>query len=396
MSLGRMSLGNTAGRNRLVVGLALFLLVSGGLGLLLAGSGEAQGSALSRGPNGWLAARRYLEARGVHVTLLGEPLDRFAEQGGGGVLVSTFPWQNGGMLAEAAEALEDHLRRGGDLVLAYSGEMGNPGEAVSTERLGLPLEEVRKVTLDPLRWRRFTGREWSLRPAAAAGGAAPVRVWAPRWLPEMPKGATALFRTPGGHAAIAVLRRHRGRIFLLPADAFANARLGDPGHPGNADLLETLRRRLGDRWTFDEYHHGLTTSGSPAAGVALGRTLDLILLHLGALYLVALWTLSRRFGSPWSEPPVVTGSAGSFLLGLGALHHRLGHHAEAARRLLERVRELDRDADIPAELERRAAGAGPRELVALAREVAGRRGGRAQKPSQNISIERPTERETAA
>ena len=393
--MGGNTLESAAGRNRLVAGLALFLLVSGGLGLLLAGKGEAQGSALSRGPNGWLAARRYLEARGVHVTLLGEPLDHLsagaaeAPGAGGGVLVSTFPWQNGGALAEAAEGLEDHLRRGGDLVLAYSGELGNPGEIVSLERLGLPLAEVRKATLDPIRWRRFAGREWSLQPVAVPG-AAPVRVWAPRWAPEAPKGAKALFRTPGGHAAIAVLRRHRGRVFLLPADVFANARLADPGHPGNADLLESLRRRLGDRWTFDEYHHGLI-SGSPAAGaIALGRTLDLILLHLGALYLVALWTLSRRFGPPWSEPYAVTGSAGSFLLGLGALHHRLGHHAEAARRLLERVRELDRDADIPAELERRAAGAGPRELVALAREVALRRGGRAQKPSQETLIERET------
>ena len=70
---------------------------------------------------------------------------------------------------------------------------------------------------------------------------------------------------------------------------------------------------------------------------------------------------------------MVTGSTGSFLLGLGALHHRLGHHAEAARRLLERARELDPGADLPADLDRRAATAGPRELVELAREVAGRR-----------------------
>ena len=390
------------GRNRFFAGLALLLLASGGLGLLLTGRGEARGSALSRGPNGWLAARRYLEARGVRVTLLGEPLDRFAEGAtgsGAGVLVSTFPWQNGGALAEAAEALDDHLRRGGDLVLAYSGDLGNPGEIVVTERLGLPLAEVRKATLSPLRWRRFAHLEWSLRPAADGSGAAPVRVWAPRWAPEVPRAAAALFRSPRGRAAIAVLRRHRGRIFLLPADALANARLADPGTAGNAALLETLRRRLGDRWTFDEYHHGLTTSRSAATAGAFGRTLDLILLHLGALYLVALWTLSRRFGPPWSEPSAVTGSAGAFLLGLGALHHRLGHHAEAARRLLERVRELDRDAreaDFPAELDRRAAAAGPRELVALAREVARRRAGHPLKAPRKTPQEMPIERETAA
>jgi hypothetical protein len=371
---------NGARRNRLFVGLALLLLLSVGLGLLFGERGEARGSALSRGANGWLAARKYLRARGARVALLDGPLDRLA---GPGVLVSTFPWQQGASV-EAAEALENHLRRGGDLVLAYSGVQGNPGETVVMERLGLPLEEVRKVTLNPVRWRAAAREEWSLRPDGEARGAAPVRVWAPRWAPEIPRRAETLFRSPRGKPVIVLLRRSRGRILLMPADALANARLAEPG---NAGLLETLRRRLGDRWTFDEYHHGLTG----AAGVetaAFGRALDLILLHLAALYLVALWTLSRRFGPAWSEPPTVTGSAGGFLLGLGALHHRLGHHAQAALRLLERVRELDRDLDLPTELDRRAAAAGPRELVALAREVARRRTRRP--PEKPADIERET------
>jgi hypothetical protein len=366
---------NALGRNRLLVALALFLLLGTGVVALFGGRSEARGSSLGHGPNGWLAARRYLAARGTRIAILREAPDRFA---GGGVLVSTFPWQEGASVG-AADALEDHLRRGGDLVLAYSGEWGNPGELVTMEGLGLPLSEVRKATLNPLRWRRFSRQEWDLRPAGER--AAPVRVWAPRWEPEMPKEARVLFRSPRGGPAIAVLRRYHGRIFLLPADAFANARLGNAG---NADLLETLRRRLGDRWIFDEYHHGLAAAGQGAETAALGRTLDLILLHLAGLYLVALWTLSRRFGPAWSEPPAVTGSTGSFLLGLGAFHHRLGHHAEAASRLLERVRELDRDADLPADLDRRAASAGPRELVALAREVALRRA------PQDENVERKT------
>jgi hypothetical protein len=364
-------------RNRLFLGFALLLLLCMGLALLLQERGEAKGSSLSKGANGWLAARKYLEARGARVALLDAPLDSSA---GEGVLVTTFPWQQGASM-EAAEALENHLRRGGDLVLGYSGIEGNPGETVVMERLGMPLEEVRRVTLNPMRWRAAARREWSLRPDGEARGAAPVRVWAPRSAPEIPKLAEALFRSPRGRPAVVLLRRYKGRILLLPADALANARLGEPG---NAGLLETLRVRLGDRWTFDEYHHGLTG----AIGVetaTFGRALDLILLHLAALYLVALWTLSRRFGPAWSEPPTVTGSAGAFLLGLGALHHRLGHHAQAALRLLERVRELDRDLDLPADLDRRAAAAGPRELVALAREVARRR---SRKPTQPTDIER--------
>ena len=356
-------------RNRLIIGVALFLLASIGLTVFLSRPGEARGSALARGPGGWLAARKYLEARGVRVKVLDGPLDSFQE---GGVLVVSFPWQSG-ISIEASDHLEKHLRRGGDLVLAYSGEANNPGELVALEGLGLPLQEVREVVLNPLRWRRFAREEWELQPAKGMAGIGPVRVWAPRWAPEIPKQAQVLLRSPKG-PAIAMLPRYRGRIWILPADAFANARLANPG---NADLLETLRQRLGDRWAFDEYHHGL--AGRRAVESAkLGRTLDLILIHLAVLYVVALLTLSRRFGPAWSEPPVVTGSAGSFLLGLGALHNRLGHHAEAARRLLERTRELDRNLVLPEDFDRRAANIaknmGPRELVELAREVARRRG----------------------
>lgn len=354
----------TATRNRLLLGGALLLLLILGGVLLAGGGGEARGSALSRGPGGWLAARRYLEARGARVTLLAQPLDRFA---GTGVLVSAFPWQQG-LSAEAAEQLEGHLRRGGALVLAYSGSTGNAAELVAMEGLGLPLEEKRRPVLNPFRWRRFARQEWDLRPAAGVK-AEPVRVWAPRWAPEIPKDAKPLFISPAGAPAVVVLERFRGSrgpIWLLPADALANARLGNPG---NAALLETLLRRLGKRWTFDEYHHGLIAART-VESAAFGRTFDLILLHLAVLYLAALLTLSRRFGPAWSEPPVMAGSAGSFLLGLGALHHRLKHHGEAARRLLERTRELDRNLVLPAELEQDAGSAGPRELVGLAREVA--------------------------
>lgn len=367
-------------RNRAFLGFALLLLLCVGLGFLFHERGEARGSSLSKGANGWLAARKYLEARGTRVTLLDAPLEAPT---GEGVLAVTFPWQQGASV-EAAEALENHLRRGGDLVLGYSGLRGNPGETVAMERLGLPLVEVRRVTLNPVRWRAAAREEWNLRPEGEAPGASPVRVWAPRWAPEIPKKAEALFSSPQGKPTIVLLHRYKGRIVLLPADALANARLGEAG---NAGLLETLRVRLGDRWTFDEYHHGLTGARSVETA-SFGRALDLILLHLGGLYLVALWTLSRRFGPAWSEPPTMTGSAGIFLLGLGALHHRLGHHAQAALRLLERVRELDRDLELPEELDRRAAAAGPRELVALAREVARRRIRR--QPETQTDIERET------
>src|SRR6185295_4324263 len=130
------------------------------------------------------------------------PLDRFA---GTGVLVSAFPWQQG-LSAEAAEQLEAHLRRGGALVLAYSGSIGNAAELVAMEGLGLSLEEKRRPVLNPLRWRGFAREEWDLRPAAGVK-AEPVRVWAPRWAPEIPKGSKALFASPAGAPAIVVVER---------------------------------------------------------------------------------------------------------------------------------------------------------------------------------------------
>jgi hypothetical protein len=350
-------------------GVALAILVA--IAVLAAGRSEARGSVLSRGPGGWLAARRYLEARGVRARLLDQPLDQLQ---GGGVLVTAFPWQQG-FLGNAGEQLEAHLRRGGTLVLAYSGDVPNAVERMVLLELGLSLHEVRKATLNPLHWRRFTREEWELRVASGVTGLGePVRIWAPRWAPLVPKRVQALYQGPGGELSVVVLAKHRGTIWLVPADAFANARL-DSG--GNADLLETLRQRLGDEWTFDEYHHGLT--GRPTLETAaLGRTLDLILLHLAALYLAAVLALARPFGPAWSPPPVVAGSTGAFLLGLGAIHHRLGHHREAAKKLLARVRELDRlDGDVAllAGLDIQAADAGARGLVALAREVARRRRG---------------------
>lgn len=371
-----MRLAPQMGRRRLAIAgtvVALAALVA--FAVLSSGRSEARGSVLSRGPGGWLAARRYLEARGVRVRLLGGPPDSFQ---GRGVLVTAFPWQQD-LADDSGEQLAQHVRRGGNLVLAYSGDPENPAEAVVLKSLGLTLGEVRKLTLNPLRWRRFNREEWSLRPAVGlTGSGEPVRVWAPRWAPgwtgDVKRHVRTLYEGPGGQPLVAALSRQRGTIWFVPADAFANARLGQAGGAGNADLLETLRRRLGDDWTFDEYHHGFT--GRPLLETAaLGRTLDLILLHLTVLYLAAVLTLARPFGPAWSEPPVVAGSAGAFLLGLGAIHHRLGHHREAAKKLLERVHELDRDFVVSAGLDRQAETAGARGFVALAKDVAGRRKG---------------------
>jgi hypothetical protein len=390
---------------------ALFLGTAAVTVVPLGDRGGSRGSTISRGPGGWLAARRYLQARGARVTLISEPLARYVQeqsvepveagepgrslelrdrsargepgqpiaplpprrQPGPGVLALVFPWQAlaAAEAADLEEPIEAHLGRGGDVVLAYS------GEAAGAERLldVWQWDRAGEVPLAPWRWWSFTHREWQLRPApgvpgAGGGGGRPLRVWAPRALPQVGPAAIVLFTTPGGKPAVAVYRHHGGRVVVLPADALSNARLGEAG---NADLLETLLRNLGPRWAFDEVHHGLVTA--PSARGPLGRAADLLLAHLVLLYLLAVLALARRQGPAWREPATVAGSAATFLLGMGALHHRLGHHAEAARLLLRRARELDRGLQLPPDLDRQAASAGPRELVEIATQVTRRRAG---------------------
>jgi hypothetical protein len=432
-------------RGPLLLSVLLLLVATTAATLALRRTGAARGSSLSRGGAGWLAARRYLEARGARAVILDkalsgagedEPEPGRAAHGAGeqgrtadgagepglaahgadeqgrmahgagepglathgagdqgrkahgagpgaaatpgaagrsagaagsgaragrpGVLVVTFPWQQPGRGA-FDEQLELYLRRGGDVVLAYSGE---DSDLALRGLLDLEWRRVRTPPLDPWSWRAFAHREWDLRPAGFT--APPVRIWAPRVLPVPPAGAEALYLSPRGAPVVAAFRRWRGRVVLLPMDALTNARLGEHG---NAALLETLFARLGPRWIFDEYHHGLVAAGA-AAGASLGPAVDVLLAHLGLLYLLAVFALMRRQGPAWREAPPAAGSAGAFLLGLGTLHDRLGHHAAAASMLLARARELDRDLALPAGFERRAAAAGREELLALAREVA--------------------------
>jgi hypothetical protein len=365
----------------LVVALAAMLVAAGGQGV------AASGSTVSRGPGGWLAARRYLEARGARVTLVTEPLERFVQReesappGRRGVLVLVFPWQQGSPAGDLVELLDEHLQGGGDLVLAYSG-----GVASAERALGLlPWHEPGPAPLLPWRWWAYTARQWEARPAGSHGRGAgrPLRIWAPRALPDLgSQGAEVLYEGPGGRPVAAVLRRRQGRVVVLPADALSNARLAQAG---NADLLETLLLNLGRRWAFDEAHHGLITAGPP--NPELGRTADLLLVHMALLYLLALAALGRRQGPAWQETAAQGGSVASFLLGLGALHDRLGHHRAAAELLLRRVRETDRGLELPPELERQAANAGARDLVEIARRVAGLRAGRTWSPAVAESLE---------
>ena len=346
---------------RLLAGAAVLAL-----GMLLAAlavlgaQGPADGSSLSRGSGGWLAARRYLEEMGTRVALIDHDLD---EPAGTGVLVLAFPWQRG-TIDNVETAIDRHLRRGGVVLLAYT-TSSDPIESAVMEKLGLDRDDrLARPPLRPRAWRAHAAEEWDL--AGDPAGASPVRVAALRRLPHAPGHAKVLLRDPKGRPAAFTFTRRQGQVVVVPADAFSNGRLG--AH-GNADLLELLRRELSGAWLFDEYHHGLRAASS-AAEAGPQRALLLYVLQIAFVYALAALAVARRFGPAWREEAVASGSAATFLVGLGAMHHRLGHHAEAARLLVARAQELDPRLRLTGGEAR-----GGRELLALARSTGARQKG---------------------
>lgn len=301
--------------------------------VLIGTQGAADASALSRGGRGWLAARRYLEARGCEVTLL----DRgFEAASGNGVLVLAFPWQSLEGWTELSTGIDRHLQAGGSVLFAYSGGLVDNTEPLLAALLGLEREERRgPPPLDPRRWREYAREEWPL--LAPGTSPRPGRVAAVRVVPRAPLDATVLARDGQGRPLAFVFRHLRGRVVVAPADAFSNARLG---RPGNADLLEQLRVDLGERWVFDEFHHGLRAPATTEEAQP-PRVLLLYVLQVAFVYGLVVLAVTRRFGPAWKEPVPETGSAAQFLRGLGSLHHRLGHHREAAALLLSRATAWD-------------------------------------------------------
>ena len=346
-----------------VAGASAALLTAAGFLLLAAGS-PAASSTLSRDSRGWLAARRYLEVMGTPVTLLDQDLE---VPRGGGVLVLAFPWQEAGG-ADVPAAIDRWLQRGGRVVFAYSGEAWDGSESAAAEALALGWEQPRgRPPLHPIRWREYAREEWVLSPDDAAAGVRPIRIGAPARLPRMPPGARVLAHGPNGRPVAFRFPRWRGEVVVLPADSFSNARLGGAG---NADLLETLRRELGDRWLFDELHHGLRAPVT-AAQAGPQRIFILYLLQVVFAYALVVVAVVHRFGPATSEPAVTTGSATTFLTGLGGLHARLRHQREAARLLVARARELDPRLELPD-----PADAAAEDLLTLARLVGAAQSGK--------------------
>jgi hypothetical protein len=350
------------GRGLVIAATGVAAVMTLAVAVIVGGHEPADASVLSHGSGGWLAARRYLEEKGSRVTLLDHGLDSPL---GPGVLVVAFPWQQL-PLDDVERGLDLHLQAGGDVVFAYSGNRMDDVESAVLEALDLEWRgPAERPPLHPLRWRRYASEERLLTPEPAAAGR-PLRIAAPRRVPRAPREADVIARDAAGPAVFS-FPRWRGRVVVLPADAFSNARIAEPG---NADLLETLRQTLAGPWIFDEFHHGLR---APLAA-AQAMPQHIFLLYLGQIafvYALIVLAVVHRFGPAWREPAASTGSAATFLLGLGALHHRLGHAREAARLLRSRAQELDPRLVLPAET-----GDGPEAFLQFARRVGRAQAGR--------------------
>jgi hypothetical protein len=334
-------------------------------GLLLGSQALATGpSVLSRGPDGWLATEAYLTATGKRV----ERLDRSLTEAepDADVLVLGFPFRRP-LTAAESRAVAGYAAGGGSVLVAYSQGLAPSGsERTLFATFGIEhVPTLPDLPLTPWGWRGAVNRDWRPRPSGTLAKAEAPTMRIQRWWPG--GGGVRLLEGESGESVAALIPHRAGRLILVPATLFANSSIDIPG---NADLLASLAAWLGERWLFDEYHHGLV-SREAAGTTDAGASFDLFALHLGALYLLAMLALARRFGPARSAPVVRTASTASFLVGLGSLHHRLGHHARAAELLPQRAAELDpRLPPRTEEISGRAVDGA--ELTRIARQIAGR------------------------
>lgn len=359
---------------------ASLLLLVAVLYLVAGGSPGAAGSTLSAGRDGWLAGRLYLERRGVDVVLRDRPLDAAALKDRALLLVA--PFQRTFGVDELVE-LEAFLRQGGRVAYAYAGdETPGYGELQLQQALDLVRAEVLRPEppLGPDAYFAYYAERTALVPADPALPAFEAAGF--ERAPSAPTGAEVLYRSAAGTALVYRYPWLRGQVLVLPAALLSNAELS-----ANLAAAELLRAELGEAWAFHEFAHGMVAVEHARERARFSW--NLFVLQLVLLYAAGVWVFGRPFGPRWREQVARHGSAGVFLKQLGQLHGRLGHHAEAARLLVERGRQLDDQlaAGLPPDAE--AAVHDGKALVELARKLA-RTPPPLPKTSSSISYEGPS------
>lgn len=310
------------------VAIAAVLVLAATLVFLASSSGGASGSTLSYGALGWRGLAATLEELASARTLTrwpaeGEALELSDEE----TLVVAFPWLR--YSEHHFDQITEWVRGGGSLILAYDGRTASVAESRLLAHLGLGERDAdSRSSLLPWRWRREERQsEHALQGAQSLLATAKLRY-------SIEPPASDATRILAGTDALPIVSSFpigRGRVRLLPTSAFANAFLH---RPGNSALLVDWIEEGDRRWVFDELHHGF--GNLPAAEREASRFLDRMTLQLLALYVAALLAFAWRFGPTWPERPAAFDSHREFLVGLGELHGRLGHEAQAARLLADR------------------------------------------------------------
>lgn len=307
-----------------LVALALLLLWL----FVSSGAGGSSGSTLSRAALGWRGLAATLDELASARTLTswpeeGEPLELSRDE----TLVIAFPWLR--QSEHHFEQITDFVRRGGRLILAYDGTEPGLAEWQLGDAMGLETESVEaSSSLLPWSWRQEQ-RESS---HARRGRAASLTTTRLRYVVRPPVSpATRVLAGSDTEPVVSTFPLGRGSVRMLPTSALANAFLH---RRGNAELLLEWIEEGPETWVFDELHHGF--GELPAAEREASRFLDRMILQLLALYVAALVAFAWRFGPTWKERAPAVDSHREFLLGLGELHGRLGHEAQAARQLADR------------------------------------------------------------
>ena len=320
-------------RNYLIPGAALLVAVLLGL-VLLGGQAGVAGSTLSLAPAGWLGAAALLESWGVAVERWDRPLAEL--EATEAALVVVYPWQS---LAPVDSGELQHLRAGGELFVGYTGQVLTALGLSLLDDLEISWTEEEPGRLDPVGWWQERRQPMLLQPSSESELDPGLRIACERrqWWPRPTGGAQLWFADEHGHQGVWSFEPPQGgRVTLIPAEVFSNALIGEAD---NSALLRTLLAGF-DRVVFDEFHHGLSAD-IEASGLRVGRVTDAFSVHLGLIYVLAAIGLAIPFGRAWPRRQVVSGSHKTLLVSVGRLHDRLGHHATAARKLVERFSHFD-------------------------------------------------------
>ena len=338
------------------LGLAIFLV------LALMTSGGSSGSTLSYGALGWRGLAAALDEMSSSRTLTtwpaeGEPLELADDE----TLVVAFPWLR--QSEHHFGQISEFVRRGGRLVLAYDGAQPGLAEQRLCEELGLEIEGIdTPSSLLPWRWRQEQRESSHAFRDDEERRLTTARL---RYVVRPPSSsATQILVGTDAEPIVSTFPLGSGTVKLLPTSALANAFLH---RPGNAELLLDWAADGAETWLFDELHHGV--GELPATEREASRFLDRMILQLLGLYLAALLAFATRFGPTWRERGPAFDSHREFLVGIGELHGRLGHEADAARLLAERTADYAPNRFTPDDLKELEETAARGDLMAVARRA---------------------------